>query len=48
VAFTAYHQRNDHSMIVSDSLKALYHTQGGWSGNEVVQIVQMVSVIYFG
>jgi hypothetical protein len=42
IAFTAFHQRNGHSLIVSDSLKALYHTQGGWSGNEVVQIVQMV------
>jgi len=41
IAFTAFHQRNGHSLIVSDSLKALYHTQGGWSGNEVVQIVQM-------
>lgn len=43
MAFTAFHQRNSPSLIVSEALKSLYHAQGGWSGNEVVQIVQMVS-----
>ena len=31
------------SALVSESLQALYHTQGDWTNNEVVQVVQMVS-----
>jgi ubiquitin carboxyl-terminal hydrolase 9/24 len=42
LALAAYHQRNSPSMFLSDSLKSLYQTHSGWSGNDVVQVVQMV------
>ena len=50
LALAAYSQKDEDCTrlsIISDSLKTLYHVQGGWSGNEVVQVVQMVGLYIF-
>jgi len=43
LALTAFRHHSVINMIISEALKTLYLTQGNWSGNEVVQVIQMVS-----
>jgi hypothetical protein len=45
LALTVLRHPNVINMIISEALKTLYLTQGNWSGNEVVQVIQMVSFI---
>jgi len=40
-AFTSLLYRDDIHTIMLDALRALYHAQGAWSGNDVAQVIQM-------
>lgn len=42
LALTVLRHHNLINLIISEALKTLYLTQGNWSGNEVVQVIQMV------
>ena len=46
-AFTSLLYRDDIHTIMLDALRALYHAQGAWSGNDVAQVIQMVGVNFF-
>jgi hypothetical protein len=43
LAWTVRFVNNKNTAIISEALQALYHTQGDWASNEVVQVVQIVS-----
>lgn len=43
LALTVFRHHSVINMLISEALKTLYLTQGNWSGNEVVQVIQMVS-----
>jgi len=41
MAWTVNVINNKNTVIISEALQALYHTQGDWTSNEVVQVVQI-------
>jgi hypothetical protein len=43
MAWTVNFVNSKNTAIISEALQALYHTQGDWASNEVVQVVQIVS-----
>lgn len=46
-ALTSLLYRDDTNTIMLDALRALYHAQGAWSGNDVAQVIQMVGTSFF-